>query len=573
MKLASRIVAIVACAVMIALMSGCSIPGLGGGVKPTLTIVAPPDDAQVQVGQEAIIKSISTHSEGVSRVDLTVDEALLRSDASADPQGEPTLTVDQGWTPDTVGVHTIVVQAFSSGGEASDPVSITLNAVAAEETPTPSPTPTTEAEDEAEDEEEDNCDDAAYVADITVPDGTTFAPGASFAKTWRIKNTGTCDWDAGYQLAFVGGDQLGAASGVNVVATPAGAEVDVTVNMFATAEGGTFTGRWQVRNPDGEFIGETLTVVIKVEGVATATPTSTTTPSDEVKIEFGADSDTITQGECTILRWKVENAQEVYYEEGGVIGEDERQVCPGVTKTYELRVIHAGGETTAEQTITVQPTSGAADEFSSFQVIEEISQSIRIRVDYNYVSDHGDPVIVSAYAYGSGAKLTGFGYVPGTADAGSGTTEVILEYHGAGSVTSDEVELRLYPGGGTEFYSQRFDFDKTWSTGGDTDSFFNFQVEEIDDSTIRITVDYTYASGHGDPVYVAADAYSGGSKLSSFAYGPGEIHPGSGSIQVILEYLGSGSVISDQIELQMYPGGGGVEFHTQRFDYDKTWGS
>ena len=286
MKLASRIVAILACAVMIAPMSGCSIFGLGEGGKPTLTIVAPPNGAQVQVGQEAIIQSISMHSEGVSRVDLTVDGALLRSDASADPQGESTLTVDQGWTPDTVGVHTIVVQAFSSGGEASDPVSITLNAVAAEETPTPSPTPTTEAEDEVEDEEGDNCDAAAYVADITIPDGTTFAPGASFAKTWRIKNTGTCDWDVGYQLAFVGGDQLGAASGVNVVATPAGAEVDVTVNMFAPAEGGTFTGRWQVRNPDGESLGETLTVVIKAEGVATATPTSTTTPPDEVKIEF-----------------------------------------------------------------------------------------------------------------------------------------------------------------------------------------------------------------------------------------------------------------------------------------------
>ena len=581
MKLASRIVAIVACAVMIALMSGCSIPGLGGGVKPTLTIVAPPDDAQVQVGQEAIIKSISTHSEGVSRVDLTVDEALLRSDASADPQGEPTLTVDQGWTPDTVGVHTIVVQAFSSGGEASDPVSITLNAVAAEETPTPSPTPTTEAEDEAEDEEEDNCDDAAYVADITVPDGTTFAPGASFAKTWRIKNTGTCDWDAGYQLAFVGGDQLGAASGVNVVATPAGAEVDVTVNMFATAEGGTFTGRWQVRNPDGEFIGETLTVVIKVEGVATATPTSTTTPSDEVKIEFGADSDTITQGECTFLRWEVENALEVYYQEGGVAGEGgERRECPSLTNTYKLRVVHAGGETTEEQTITVQPPGGTEDEFSNFQVTEQTSDSIRIRVDYNYVSDHGDPLTVSAYAYGSGAKLAAFGFVPGTADAGSGTTEVELTYHGAGSETSDQIELRMLEQDGDifgpGFYSKRLLYTRTWGVEGG-DSLSNFHVEEISDQKIRVTVDYTYGSAHGEPIEIDAFALGGGERKLYFAGGHYETNHGNGTATIDLTYGYGGApatFASDQIEIVMAEPGtmpSGSGFLSATYNFAKHW--
>jgi hypothetical protein len=38
------------------------------------------------------------------------------------------------------------------------------------------------------------CDRAAFVADVTVPDGTNFAPGTTFVKTWRLKNNGSCTW-------------------------------------------------------------------------------------------------------------------------------------------------------------------------------------------------------------------------------------------------------------------------------------------------------------------------------------------------------------------------------------------
>src|SRR5690349_12154805 len=38
------------------------------------------------------------------------------------------------------------------------------------------------------------CDSAAYVKDVTIPDGTIFSPGAQFTKTWRLQNIGTCTW-------------------------------------------------------------------------------------------------------------------------------------------------------------------------------------------------------------------------------------------------------------------------------------------------------------------------------------------------------------------------------------------
>ena len=51
-------------------------------------------------------------------------------------------------------------------------------------------------------------DNATFISDVTIPDGTVLSPGRTFGKTWRLKNTGTTTWSSGYQLAFVGGDQL-----------------------------------------------------------------------------------------------------------------------------------------------------------------------------------------------------------------------------------------------------------------------------------------------------------------------------------------------------------------------------
>src|SRR5512143_3278895 len=39
-----------------------------------------------------------------------------------------------------------------------------------------------------------SCDWAQFVADVTVPDGTSYAPGTTFTKTWRLKNIGSCTW-------------------------------------------------------------------------------------------------------------------------------------------------------------------------------------------------------------------------------------------------------------------------------------------------------------------------------------------------------------------------------------------
>jgi len=60
------------------------------------------------------------------------------------------------------------------------------------------------------------------------------------------------------------------------------------------------------------------------------------------------------------LRWRVERATEVYLvhpngNQEGVIGQDERQVCPLETGTYALKVYAPGGNETVEVEVAVAP--------------------------------------------------------------------------------------------------------------------------------------------------------------------------------------------------------------------------
>src|SRR5689334_8049481 len=38
------------------------------------------------------------------------------------------------------------------------------------------------------------CDAAAFLADVTYPDGSIISLNSTFVKIWRIKNVGTCTW-------------------------------------------------------------------------------------------------------------------------------------------------------------------------------------------------------------------------------------------------------------------------------------------------------------------------------------------------------------------------------------------
>ena len=101
---------------------------------------------------------------------------------------------------------------------------------------------------------------ATFLADVTIPDNTVIAPGASFIKTWRVRNDGTCPWGAGtplHQLTFVDGDQLGAPATVELSFPhlEQGGTVDISVSFVAPVKPGSYKSNWRLRDENGPQVG------------------------------------------------------------------------------------------------------------------------------------------------------------------------------------------------------------------------------------------------------------------------------------------------------------------------------
>jgi len=114
------------------------------------------------------------------------------------------------------------------------------------------------------------CDQAQYVKDVTINDGTVLAPGETFTKTWRLRNAGVCTW-SGYSLVFDSGDAMSGASPTTIGTVNPGQEVDLSVTLTAPTTNGSYRGYWRIRNTSGVLIpvlggtqGKSFFVDIKV---------------------------------------------------------------------------------------------------------------------------------------------------------------------------------------------------------------------------------------------------------------------------------------------------------------------
>lgn len=100
------------------------------------------------------------------------------------------------------------------------------------------------------------CYSAEYVADLSVPDGTIIAPGATFWKRWSVKNTGSCSWNSTYKFVFMDGDILGGAYVYNfpTVAAP-DQTVEIPIQLYAPQANGSYAGYWKIQAPDKTIFG------------------------------------------------------------------------------------------------------------------------------------------------------------------------------------------------------------------------------------------------------------------------------------------------------------------------------
>lgn len=140
-----------------------------------------------------------------------------------------------------------------------------------------------------------SCDLAAFVDDITIPDGTKLAPGETFTKTWRVKNNGSCTWTPNYQLLYYGGEVMSAetAYALTDADIAPGENLDISIEMTAPATAGTYYMYWIMRNANGENFGvsefgDSIYVQIEVSGSAASTteaPAETATNTPEPTTE------------------------------------------------------------------------------------------------------------------------------------------------------------------------------------------------------------------------------------------------------------------------------------------------
>ncbi|WP_300007450.1 NBR1-Ig-like domain-containing protein [Pseudonocardia sp.] len=96
-------------------------------------------------------------------------------------------------------------------------------------------------------------DAAAFVADVTIPDGSVVPGGEPFVKTWEIRNTGAVPWTGRHLERLPGGAGTACRTPdrVPVPPTAPGEAVRVSVTVDAPPGPATCTVHWKMVDGDG----------------------------------------------------------------------------------------------------------------------------------------------------------------------------------------------------------------------------------------------------------------------------------------------------------------------------------
>lgn len=125
---------------------------------------------------------------------------------SATPTADPNLVYTQIWV-------TVAAAQTQTGPAAAPTASQTVGPQASptpDETNTPLLSPTPQAGTPSATRivatnpggSTSSCNNALWVQDVTIPDGTIVSPGETIVKTWQVQNLGPCSWNSNYRLIF-----------------------------------------------------------------------------------------------------------------------------------------------------------------------------------------------------------------------------------------------------------------------------------------------------------------------------------------------------------------------------------
>lgn len=143
--------------------------------------------------------------------------------------------------------------------------------VLAEPTPTPLPTPTLTPT-PSPTNPSDCRNDAAFVADVTLPDNSIVEAGEVVFKTWRLRNSGDCIWLPGYDVVYAQGEALAWTPNGPLPIVEPGAEVEVSLTLTAPQAPGVYRTWWRLADQDRELFGESFYALFEVPELATDIP-------------------------------------------------------------------------------------------------------------------------------------------------------------------------------------------------------------------------------------------------------------------------------------------------------------
>ena len=96
---------------------------------PTVEILAPPNNAQVIAGTDFDIDILGTDaSQGISKIELYVDEVLINESPIADPP-QPRYRVTMNWLAQSEGLHVITVIAYRADDTRSDETILNIEVI------------------------------------------------------------------------------------------------------------------------------------------------------------------------------------------------------------------------------------------------------------------------------------------------------------------------------------------------------------------------------------------------------------------------------------------------------------
>lgn len=113
------------------------------------------------------------------------------------------------------------------------------------------------------------CNKAAAISE-TYPDDSELVKGSDFDKSWRLKNIGTCTWNANYRVVFSSGDQMSGVDAQLLGSSVAPGEmVDIIVDLTTPNSTGTYKGIWKLQDDSGENFA---TFWVQIKAVSGAVP-------------------------------------------------------------------------------------------------------------------------------------------------------------------------------------------------------------------------------------------------------------------------------------------------------------